>query len=228
MSNSAGSRSGNGYWQLQIGSTGLLGGGCIVASIILWETSPDEPGRAVLVALLGILFLTTFGWAIDAATRSTRQERALFAWAIAQHEAAGHGSDARALHDAARARDGKIGPTQIRVLQAFRPDNPYPGDLSPADAPSDGTNSKSDTAKNRIRIALVALFLALTGLYLSCLPAVFVLGWPFQFVASILSVLAIVKPGRGRRLGIAAAGVSVLGTVVTVVMIVWRVVAAAG
>ena len=228
MTNTAGSAARSGYWELQIGATGLLGAGGIVASIILRETTPEEPGRAVLVALVGILFLTTFGWAVDAATRSTPRERAVFAWAIAQHEAAGHGNDARAMTDAARARDGELDHAQIQVLQAFRPDNPYPGDLPVPGAPSDRANSTRDTARNRIGIALVALFLALTGLYLSCLPSVFVLGWPFQLVASILSVFAIVPPGRGRRLGIAAAGVSVLGTLVTIVVLVWRVVLGIG
>ena len=68
----------------------------------------------------------------------------------------------------------------------------------------------------------------MTGLYCSCWPSVFVLGWPFQFVASILAVVAIVRPGRGRRLGVVAAIVSVLGTLVTVGMLVWRVVEASG
>ncbi|TAJ47169.1 MAG: hypothetical protein EPO52_12860 [Herbiconiux sp.] len=221
MSTPAGSRSGNGYWSTQIGATALLGAGCIVASLILLETKPDEPGGAVLVALIGISSLTTFGWAVDSATRSSAQERALFAWAIAQHEAAGHGNDARAMSDAARARDGELGAEQIRILQAFRPDNRYPALVPLSGAPRE---RPIDGAKNRIGVALIALFLALTGLYFSCIPAVSVLGWPFQLVATILAVVAIVPPGRGRRLGIAAGIVSVLGTLVTVVIVAWRIV----
>lgn len=44
----------------------------------------------------------------------------------------------------------------------------------------------------------------------------------------LLAVVAIVRPGRGRRLGVVAAIVSVLGTLVTVGVLVWRVVAANG
>ncbi|UWD84197.1 hypothetical protein NY057_08150 [Curtobacterium flaccumfaciens] len=43
-----------------------------------------------------------------------------------------------------------------------------------------------------------------------------------------LAVVAIVRPCRGRRLGVVAAIVSVLGTLVTVGMLVWRVVEANG
>ncbi|WP_412168283.1 hypothetical protein ACLUS2_003160 [Curtobacterium flaccumfaciens pv. flaccumfaciens] len=96
----------------------------------------------------------------------------------------------------------------------------------PLDDDSDVGTAETAGA-NRLGVALLALFLALTGLY-SSWPSVFVLGWPFQFVASILAVVAIVRPGRGRRLGVVAAIVSVLGTLVTVGMLVWRVVEANG
>jgi hypothetical protein len=227
MTTPAGASSGNGYWRGQIWATALLGVGMVACSVVLFLADPDEPGRGLLTAFGGLLFLTTLGWAVDAATRSDPRQRALFAWAIAQHEAAGHGNDALALADAARARDGGLDAERIRALQALRPDNPYPG--GPLDDDSDvGTAGTRETGANRLGVALVALFLALTGLYSSCWPSVFVLGWPFQFVASILAVVAIVPPGRGRRLGVVAAIVSVLGTLVTVGMLVWRVVEANG
>ena len=227
MTTPAGASSGNGYWRGQIGATALFGVGMVVCSVVLFRVDPDEPGRAVLLAFGGLLFLTTLGWAVDAATRSDPRQRALFAWAIAQHEASGHGNDALALADAARARDGALDAERIRALQALRPDNPYPG--GPLDDGADSVGGEPDDAGvNRLGVALLALFLALTGLYSSCWPSVFVLGWPFQFVASILAVVAIVRPGRGRRLGVVAAIVSVLGTLVTVGMLVWRVVAASG
>ena len=46
--------------------------------------------------------------------------------------------------------------------------------------------------------------------------------------ALFLAVIAIVRPGRGRRLGVVAAIDLVLGTLVTVGMLVWRVVEANG
>lgn len=230
MTTPAGASSGNGYWRGQIVATALLGVGLVVCSVVLFRVDPDEPGRAVLLAFGGLLFLTTLGWAVDAATRSDPRQRALFAWAIAQHEAAGHGNDALALADAARARDGVLDAERIRALQALWPDNPYPG--GPLDNGVDGVDGEpvepDDTGADRLGIALLALFFALTGLYCSCWPSVFVLGWPFQFVASILAVVAIARPGRGRRLGVVAAIVSVLGTLVTVGMLVWRVVEANG
>ena len=228
MTKPARSRSGNGYWGGQIGATALFGFGLVACSVVLFASGTDEPGGAVLLALLGILFLTTFGWAVDAATRSTPQERALFAWAIAQHESAGHGNDALSMRDAALARDGELPAARIRALQAFRPDNPYPGAFPQPDASGSGSTSTQSAVPNRTRVALIALFLALTGLYFSCFPGVFILGWPFQLIASILAVVAIVPPGRGRRLGAAAASIAVLGTVVSLVMLAWRIVNGAG
>ncbi|WP_412874012.1 hypothetical protein ACL00U_07510 [Curtobacterium poinsettiae] len=227
MTTPAGASSGNGYWRGQIWATALLGVGMVACSVVLFLADPDEPGRGLLTAFGGLLFLTTFGWAVDAATRSDPRQRALFAWAVAQHEAAGHGNDVLALADAARARDGALDAERIRALQALRPDNPYPG--GPLDDGADSVGGEPDDAgANRLGIALLALFFALTGLYCSCWPSVFVLGWPFQFIASILAVVAIVRPGRGRRLGVVAAIVSVLGTLVTVGALVWGVVEGVG
>ncbi|MCS6553993.1 hypothetical protein [Curtobacterium flaccumfaciens] len=136
MTTPAGASSGNGYWRGQIGATALFGVGLVACSVVLFRVDPDEPGRAVLLAFGGLLFLTTLGWAVDAATRSDHRQRALFAWAIAQHEAAGHGNDGLALADAARARDGALDAERIRALQALRPDNPHPG--GPLDDDPDG------------------------------------------------------------------------------------------
>ena len=196
MSNPARSRSGGGCWSGQIGASALLGVGLVACSVVMFAAGTDEPGGAVLLALLGLVFLTTLGWAIDEVTRSTSQQRALFAWAITQHEAAGHGNDALALREAALARDGKLGVTRIRALQAHRPDNLYPGDLPVSGAAGDRSGVARTEPPNRTATALIALFLALTGLYFSCFPSIFVLGWPFQLVASILAVIAIIPPGR--------------------------------
>lgn len=224
MTEVAGPRSANGYWGTQIVVTALLGAGSVAASYVLLVVKPDEPGGAVLIALIGIALLTTFAWTVDTATRSTPLERALFAWAIMQHEAAGHGNDALAMSDAARARDGTLDADRIRTLQALRPGNPYPTHLPVSDAArGEPATVRRDTGPDRTRLALAALFLALTGLYFSCIPPVFILGWPFQLAASIMAVFAIVPRGRGRRLGIAAASVSVLGTIVTLVLLLVRI-----
>lgn len=219
-------RSGGGYWAGQIGSTALFGVGFLVISTVMTASGTDEPGGAALLVLGGMLFLTTCAWAIDSVTRSTAEQRALFAWAITQHEGTGlpgnrpSAEDFVAMADAARARDGQLTLDQIRALQALRPDNPYPAALPIAGVQADHPVSSRGRVRNRTGIALIAIFLALTGLYCSFLPMVFVLGWPFQFTASILAVVAIVPRGRGRRLGIAAASISVLGTIVTLVMVV--------
>ena len=88
MTTPAGASTGNGYWRGQIGATALFGVGMVACSVVLFRVDPDEPGRAVLLAFGGLLFLTTLGWAVDAATRSDPRQRALFAWAVAQREAA--------------------------------------------------------------------------------------------------------------------------------------------
>lgn len=224
MTTGASPRPGNGYWSTQVAAFALLGAGSIAASYVLLVVSPDEPGGAVLLALIGAASLTGLGWAIDKVTRSTPLERALFAWAIMQHEAAGHGNDALAMRDAARARDRTLDAARIRTLQALQPGNPYPAHLPPMNGPSSKiTAVKHDTGPDRTRLALAALFLALTGLYFSCIPTVFVLGWPFQIAASIMAAFASVTRGRGRRLGISAACVSVIGTIVTLVVILLRI-----
>ncbi|MBF4460491.1 hypothetical protein [Pseudoclavibacter sp. VKM Ac-2867] len=126
MAKVANARTGNGYWSTQIAVSALLGAGSVGTSYVLLVVKPDEPGGAVLLALIGIALLTTFGWTLDTATRSTPLERALFAWAIMQHEAAGRGNDALAMSDAARARDGTLDADRVRALQALRPGNPLP------------------------------------------------------------------------------------------------------
>ncbi|MBF4608219.1 hypothetical protein [Curtobacterium sp. VKM Ac-1393] len=231
MTTPAGARSGNGYWSVQIGTTGLFGVVLIAMSAFMLLTNSDEAGGAVLLALGGIMFLTTCAWAVDAVTSSTAAQRARFAWAIAQHEGSGLPSnrlsvaeDAVAMRDAALARDDELGPDRIRALQALRPDNPYP-DAMPAEGAPAGRPTKGARGPHRTGTALIALFLALTGLYFSCIPPVFILGWPFQLIASMLAVRAIVAAGRGRRLGVTAVVVSILGTLVTFVVMAWRILA---
>ncbi|WNY34234.1 hypothetical protein Q9Q99_01545 [Curtobacterium flaccumfaciens] len=199
----------------------------VACSVVLFLADPDEPGRGLLTAFGGLLFLTTFGWAVDAATRSDPRQRAL---RVGRRPARGRGARQR------RPRAGRCRPCPRRCARR-RADpgtagaparQPVPGRPRSTTAPTAWAASRTTPARNRLGIALLALFFALTGLYCSCWPSVFVLGWPFQFIASILAVVAIVRPGRGRRLGVVAAIVSVLGTLVTVGVLVWGVVEGVG
>ena len=134
---------GNAYWASQIGFSALLA--ILTFAAAVWaflSDAEDEKGRGVMYLFISLLFLGCLIWLIRKFTQSTAKQRAVFAWAIMQHEAtlsrSGIASDARAMDVAARARDGKLTPEELRELQAMRPDIPYPGDAAALTGSSSG------------------------------------------------------------------------------------------
>ena len=94
----------------------------------------EEPGRGVIYFFIGVLFLPVFLWLLRKYLRSSKKQRAAYAWVIMQQnsELQADGlnprNDAWAMHMAERARTGTITASEVADLQRLRPDVPYPGD----------------------------------------------------------------------------------------------------
>ena len=135
--------SGTGYWKSQIvicGLGALLG---IVGGPIAVVLDTEEPGRGVIYFFIGVLFLPVFLWLLRKYLRSSKKQRAAYAWVIMQQnsELQADGlnprNDAWAMHMAERARTGTITASEVADLQRLRPDVPYPGDTpDPGNTPA--------------------------------------------------------------------------------------------
>ena len=135
--------SGTGYWKSQIvicGLGALLG---IVGGPIAVVLDTEEPGRGVIYFFIGVLFLPVFLWLLRKYLRSSKKQRAAYAWVIMQQnsELQADGlnprNDAWAMHMAERARTGTITASEVADLQRLRPDVPYPGDTpAPGNTPA--------------------------------------------------------------------------------------------
>lgn len=139
---------GNGYWVLQISGSLLL---AIVLAVLGWflllapdevlssSGEPAERGPGVMVLLASLLFLVTFVWLVRRWRRSSKEQRAVYAWAVMQQHAtrtdmhpvnpAAVVNDVKILGVAAEASKGTLTAEQISELQALRPDVPYPGKM---------------------------------------------------------------------------------------------------
>ena len=139
---------GTGYWvgQLLIGA--VLGFGGLAAGVFLLVApdevlappgTPVERGQGVMVLLVGVVFTVMFVVMLRAWLRMSKEQRAVYAWAIMQQHATrtdGHPVNSGAvLNDvaimgvAARAKRGELSVDEIQRLQGLRPDMPYPGSL---------------------------------------------------------------------------------------------------
>ena len=135
--------SGNGYWKSQIvicGLAALLG---IVGGPIAVVLDTEEPGRGVIYFFIGVLFLPFFISLLRKYLKSSKKQRAAYAWVIMQQnsELQADGlsprNDAWAMHMAERARTGTIAASEVADLQRLRPDVPYPGDTpDPRNSPA--------------------------------------------------------------------------------------------
>ena len=140
------SSKGSSYWAVQITVCAVAAIAFPALGVLLFSVSPEEPGRGVLLILIGIAFLACLIWLVRSYRRSSRVQRAVYAWAITQRRVEvplmkpnRFGPDLLTLSIAARARDGKLSPEELARLQALDPSNPYPGD-APSAPPSRGGN----------------------------------------------------------------------------------------
>lgn len=122
---------GKGYWAVQIGVSAFFAIGGIGAAVLYFATETEELGRGVMFGFVGILFLGCLIWLLRQYGKYTKQQRAVYAWAITQQHAPEFNShvnkDLRIMALAARARDGKLSVAELHALQSLKPDSPYPG-----------------------------------------------------------------------------------------------------
>jgi hypothetical protein len=133
---------GSGYWAGQIIACAVLGiGGIAGGTVIIAASGSGDSeagiGEGAMAILVGVAFLGTLIWVLRMMARSTKTQRAVYAWAIMQQQAARWDglpleNDVTAMGIAAKARDGKLTAAEIRKLQALRPEVPFPGTLPPA------------------------------------------------------------------------------------------------
>ena len=129
-----------GYWATQITVSAVFAVGGIIGGPFVMATS-DDPGYGLIFFLGGLLFLVCLIWLIRQVVGKTRQQKAVYAWAIMQQQSVRSRGEAAvvssiggvaAMITAARARDGKLSLREVERLQAMRPDVLFPGTLPPA------------------------------------------------------------------------------------------------
>jgi len=139
---------GNTYWATQIGGSVLLallflGLGLFLLlapdDVLSSTGEPAERGGGLMVALTGILFLVLFFVMLTKWRRSSKEQRAVYAWTVMQQHASRTDmhpvnpvatvNDVKILGIANSARQGRLSAEQIGALQALRPDVPYPGKM---------------------------------------------------------------------------------------------------
>jgi predicted lipid-binding transport protein (Tim44 family) len=99
-----------------------------------------EPGRGFILLLCGLAFLGTLIWLARQYRTMSKEQRAIYAWAIEQlGSTAGNrtpGSDLATMATARRAKDGLLTRREVQQLQDLKPENPYPAQLPTAAAPT--------------------------------------------------------------------------------------------
>ena len=131
--------SGNGYWSSQIVTSLVLGLAFTIGSPFGMAYDKESPGLWGIFFLTGIAFLVTFFWLIRTYRKSSKKQRAVYAWALEQQNGAlrdgsfSAGNDMAAMAVARRAMEGKLTPAELARLQAMRPNSLYPGDPPVAD-----------------------------------------------------------------------------------------------
>ncbi|MGW2180591.1 hypothetical protein ACWCXX_21305 [Streptomyces sp. NPDC001732] len=121
---------GTGYWATQIGALAffaLLGS---AGGVFVVMGDSEDKGDGGMMILIGIVFLVVLIVMIRKFATTTKEQRAVYAWAIMQQHSASAPA-AAAMGVAEKARQGTLSRAEIEQLQALRPENPYPGQLPP-------------------------------------------------------------------------------------------------
>ncbi|MFC6355124.1 hypothetical protein [Luethyella okanaganae] len=145
---------GTGYWATQIGVSALIAALSLGGGVFVLAGDTEKKGEGVMMMLVGIAFLLTVIWLVKRVMSSTKEQRAVYAWAIMQHHSrnvydgrpidvpGSAANDIETMSIAAKARDGRLSLAEVQRLQALRPEVPYPGRLpDPAQA---GTLSRRE------------------------------------------------------------------------------------
>ncbi|WP_104164121.1 hypothetical protein [Cryobacterium sp. N22] len=128
-------QTGAGYWVSQIAVSAFAAIVAPTCGIVLFIV--DEPGKGVMLFLIGIMFLACLVWLVRAYRRMSKTQRAVYAWAITQqhgtNDQPGVGSDFEMMACADKASKGRLTRHELLHLAARRPENPYPGTMPPAE-----------------------------------------------------------------------------------------------
>ena len=129
-------QTGASYWVTQIAVCAVASVAAPALGIFFFTYEPAEPGKGVMLFLIGLLFLGCLIWLVRTYRRMSTTQRAVYAWAITQQHGAAAGSgiasDAAMMASATRAKNGELTRDDLLRLQALRPENEYPGTLPPA------------------------------------------------------------------------------------------------
>lgn len=68
-------------------------------------------------------------------------------------------------------------------------------------------------------LGLIALGSSVLGLILGCIPVVFILGWILLFAGFVMGIIALVQKNKSKWAGITAIVVSVLGTILSMIIV---------
>lgn len=122
---------GTSYWVTQIVAFTVFAIGGFAGAYFFFVVDTEEPGRGLILGLLGVAGVVGLIWVFRQLATTTKTQRAVYAWAIMQHQSPGLqrsvDEDRRTMALAARARDGKLSVAEWHALQALNPANPYPG-----------------------------------------------------------------------------------------------------
>ena len=128
------------YWAQQMvicGAFAVLLSGIGIGGMIF---DTEEPGRWFITLLIGLAFLGTLIWLARQYRSMSKEQRAVYAWAIEQQSSAdanrNPGSDLAAMATARKAKDGLLTIKEIQHLQDLKPANPYPAPLPAPPTPT--------------------------------------------------------------------------------------------
>jgi len=125
--------SGTGYWVTQIGACAFAALAAPALGVFFFIAEPAEPGKGLLLILIGVMFLGCLVWLVRTYRRMSTVQRAVYAWAIAQQHGSaaerGVPADAAIMASAARAMKGELSRDEVLALQALHPGNPFPGTI---------------------------------------------------------------------------------------------------
>lgn len=122
---------GTSYWVTQIIAFAIAAVGGFAGAYFFLAVDTEEPGRGLILGLLGIAGVVGLIWVFRQLVTTTKTQRAVYAWAITQQHSQENvprvSNDFAIMATAKSARDGKLTLEQLQALQALDPRNPYPG-----------------------------------------------------------------------------------------------------
>jgi hypothetical protein len=127
------------YWAVQMAICGVSGVALSGLGIGGMAFDTEEPGRWFITLLIGLAFFGTLIWLARQYRSMSKEQRAVYAWAIEQQSSAdanrNPASDLAVMATARKAKDGLLTRKEIQQLQNLKPTNPYPAPLPEPPAP---------------------------------------------------------------------------------------------